>query len=166
MAHADNEERTQPEGLAGYTPQQDLRFDRSDVIWLLAILPQLRLGKYPAGNTEPNREEGKAGRSERAPFENAGLLAAEVDERLDACGRDGVLLELVYTLGITTSKAATLAGERPEKLARRLETALGYIASGWCRRWISCARCLTKPNCMKAKKGRVAKNYKDWRGHR
>lgn len=163
MDYGDN---TSPDALAGYTPQQDLRFDRSDVIWLLAILPQLRLGKYPAGDADANRDDGKATPSERAPFENAELLAAEVEERLDACGRDGVLLELVYTLGMTTSKAATLAGERPEKMARRLETALAYIASGWCRRWISCTRCLTRPGCMKAKKGRAAKNYKDWRGHR
>jgi hypothetical protein len=149
-----------------YIRQQDIRFDRYDILWLLEILPELRGGKYPLSGAGPMEGPAGRGRGPHAPFESVEMLAAEVDDRLKACGRDGVLLEACYTLEIPLEKAALLLGEPTEKTSKRLDSALKYISSGWCRRWIACDRCWRREVCVRAGKGRTPKTYADWRGHR
>lgn len=151
--------------MSRYISQKDIRFDIDDVPWLLEILPQLRDGRYPEPATGPVDEPpANSKRSEHAPFEDVALLAVEVEERLTACERDGVLLEACYTFEMPVEKAAVLVGELPDRTMRRLDSALKYIASGWCRRWIPCDKCWRLKVCrLKKRKDRTPVTYRAWK---
>lgn len=94
-----------------YSPNR-LRFTRSQILWLIKHLPTLRQHQYPpdpreTGYIDPGTivKRGKP----RAPFETAALLLAELEEKIEACGMDGLLLEMVYCLAPTDQTADVTA---------------------------------------------------------
>ena len=107
------------------------------MLWLIRQLPTLKEGYYPpdpvGSSSYVDTGLGKRTVRSRAPFENAELIAGEVEARLARCGLDGLIL-----------KALTLWEESPEYLAKclgkpvwsiiqRRASALRYIA-GWRRK--------------------------------
>lgn len=74
-------------------------------------------------------------RSHRAPYEAACQIAAELDERIKACGQDGEMLHVYYCYGLELPRIAKLVKMDEGQVMRRIKRALRYIASGPDRRW-------------------------------
>ena len=119
-----------------YYKFNELTFDARQMLWLIRHLPTLKEGHWPpdpVGSGGYTDRQGKRPVKRRAPFENAALIAGEVEARLEMCGLDGLIL-----------KAIVLWEETPEYLAKCLKmpewvilerkaAALRYI-SGWRRK--------------------------------
>jgi hypothetical protein len=105
----------------------EIRYTTDQVKWLVSILPSLREGHWP-----PNpRETGYVDRSiiskqwqRHAPFEMACMIAGELDARLKACGKDGLLVRAVYCWGEDYQSL----GMRDEELSWRCGRCLAYIS--------------------------------------
>lgn len=133
-----------------YSPHS-IRFSKSQVKWLIPLLPMLRNGEYPPNPTVTGyvEQSGKPQFRPGARFETPAGLAAELDIRIQRAGLDGLLLELLYSgdpddeLFIIQHIALAL-GEDIERVEKRLKQALTYISGD----------------------GRKERSYKQWIGHR
>lgn len=132
-----------------YSPGQ-ITFTKHQVIWLLRHLPEIRVGFWPSEHKETGysgKAKGKVGHA--AYFEKPVQVAAELDQRLEMAGIDGLLLEFVYSSesqDIITLEQHIANAMRLEfgTVERRIETALRYV-------------------CGKARKSR---DYQDFKRHR
>lgn len=113
-----------------------LYYDLEQVEWLLPQLEDLRVGNYPP---EP-RNSGYVGIqqriTERAPFEIACQIAAEIDLRLDRTWPDNDLVERKYCKGLSETEIAKKVHKDEFEVYKRIRSAVSYIASGSIPRWI------------------------------
>lgn len=118
-----------------WEPRQ-IVFNRKQVLWLLPWLPSIREGDWPPDPRYTGYTDvpGKP-RSHRAPFEASCQVAAELDDRIKACGQDGEMLHVYYCLDLEATRIARLVKMDEEQVTRRIKRALRYIASGPDRRW-------------------------------
>jgi hypothetical protein len=113
--------------IAVYYKPLDIRFSRSQMMWLLVELPCLEEGSWPVnphntGYTEAENT-GRVNTSTRAPFETAIQIYAEVTYRLSSTGKDGKTLYWEIQHGC----------EVYESLCPAAKQAINYM-SGWRRR--------------------------------
>jgi hypothetical protein len=111
---------------------RDIRFSLEQVKWLVGYLPLLREGKWPSDTSvQVESERTGSGNSvkSRAPFESAAMVAAELDQRITACGLDGWLVKAVFGWG----EDSVSLGISDEELYRRVGHCLKYV-SGWQRK--------------------------------
>jgi hypothetical protein len=54
-------------------------------------------------------------------------LAAEVDMRIDRCGRDGILMRWHYCEGKSVKELAIVSHDQVDTVERRINNALSYI---------------------------------------
>ena len=116
-----------------YSPGE-IRFDRRTVLWLIQNLGVLRGGLWPpeAGNYVDIL--GKRV-SSRASFATPIEFAAEIESRLEECGRDGLILEAVECWGKSDESMSKYLKMPDWSVRKRLKNALAYVASGMDRRW-------------------------------
>jgi len=150
-----------------------IRYDAVDIDFLLDWLSEMREGVYPAEPTGGYVEGKRAGIASRAYYEAACQVAAEIDRRLARTGLDRYLVEEFYCrdwLGLSEDEILDVitghVGIEKSELQRRLRSAVSYIASGTCPRWLHCIDCPEYQNCRKKNKGRVGITYRQWKGHR
>ncbi len=131
---------------AWYSPGQ-IKFRREHMKFLIKSLPMLQEGKYPPnpiGTGYYNFKISRKGGRQLAYFESPTILAAEVEQRLALCGRDGIILEAILCWGKKPEYLMSAFELNERQLERRIDEALRYI-SGWERR---------------------EKSYKEFRTHR
>jgi hypothetical protein len=119
------------EDVQWWSPR-NIRFTSAQVKWLLGYLPLLREGKWPSDiciQAETGRTSGCHSVKNHAPFESAAMVAAELDERITACGPDGWLVKAVFGWGEDPVSLGLTDGE----LNRRVGRCLKYIC-GWQRK--------------------------------
>ena len=124
----------------GYNPHS-IRFTKTQVKWLIPLLPMLRIGEYPPNPKETGYVEtgGKPIFKPGAKFETPAGIAADLDLRIQRAGvkgdrtHDGMLLELFYTVApddelFFLQHIAYALGIEIQEVGKRISNALGYVS--------------------------------------
>lgn len=163
---------TSEEYLAWVAPGA-VRYDARDLDLLLPWLHEMREGAYPVEPSGGYIEGTRAGRSSKAYYEAACQVAERIDSRLSRTGLDRELVEKHYCQDFTDGQIASWYGMDTEDVRRRIRSAVSYIASGTCPRWLDCIDCPEHEKCRNKKhpprkftKQPVGINYRQWVGHR
>jgi hypothetical protein len=120
-----------------YSPAE-FRYRRKQVCWALDHYIMMEHGRWPAqatGYTEAPRTQ--ASLSQKAPFVTALEVIAEIERRLDKCGRDGLMVRLYYQAGVKIEDIAKLAGLCVYDVEYHMERAVAYTSSGMTPRWVA-----------------------------
>lgn len=111
-----------------WAPAQ-IRFSASQVKWLLGHSQLLKLGQWPPVPSEkqyiPPR---RRGRRKWAGFERVVDIAAELDQRMGALGREGAMLREHYAFGVPYETLARFWGMTERQVGRCLEDALKAVS--------------------------------------
>jgi hypothetical protein len=140
-----------------------LNYSPEHVQWIMPYLYDLREGRYPLRHKETGYKGGSTSRRSTAPFENACLIAAELDRRLARTGLDRHVVELYYCEQWQPDRIAKHLSLTEDDVWQKLDNAVSYIASGECPRWLDCRDCGRLKKCRK--KGRLkrrAVDYREW----
>jgi len=143
-------------GAVRYTPEH--------VDFLLPWLLHLREGTGPHEPSGGYAGKSKTSRSHRAHFEAWAQVAAELDLRLSATGLDRYLVEDAICRQIPVAELARRLGMDEWEVGRRIRSAVSYISSGPCPRWLNCIDCPKYSKCRRKK--RAGLTYADWKRHR
>ena len=117
---------------------KDLKFSKSEMLFLLKHLAELRRGEYPpnpVGSSYTALPSAQVRVRRGGYFEGAIGIAAEIDIRLGQCGLDGLLLEGSVTWELSDERLARATNMSVAEVNRRLNRALRYISSGRDVRW-------------------------------
>lgn len=102
--------------------------------WILENIHTLRRGEWP--DSIPSGYTAlPGGHSQRAPFENPCLLAAEVSIRISRCGMDGYLVEEKYYNGLSEDEIARKRHLPINRIIRTINKVVWYVSSGRVPRW-------------------------------
>ena len=114
-----------------YSPSE-ITYTKRECLWLILHKPLIRDGDWPPEHKVSGYSGGKGVGKKRAKFDNPACIIAELEQRVEATGLDGILLELVYQnpddyqwLVQHISNAMHLEYRTIE---RRIHMALKYIA--------------------------------------
>jgi len=140
-----------------YSPGS-VHFTRRQVLWLLENLGTLKTGYWPPeASNYIDVPMGKKSSSRRASFTTPIEYATEIEERLEKCGIDGIMLEAVNCWGKSTQSLSRHLHFSERVIRKRCKKALFYI-TGRCRRWMfcpgrdgckMCRTCRQKKTCIK-----------------
>lgn len=114
-----------------YSPGS-VRFTIRQTLWLIRSLPTLRDGEWPTDAENYKVRSKKAG---KAPFEIPISYAVEIQERLERCGVDGLILEAIEGWDKSIESITKYLKIPGWSIRKRRKLALGYVASGPARRW-------------------------------
>jgi hypothetical protein len=144
-----------------------VRYDREHVDFLLPGLPDMREGVYSAEPGSGYTGGSRSGFKTHAFYEAACQVAAELDTRLSQTGLDRELVEKSYCQEWSDDAIARWYHMEAWEVRRRINAAVGFIASGQCQRWVECSGCVYFAGCRKPKKTRrKACSYSHWISHR
>lgn len=145
-----------------------ITFRRRHLEFILANALSFRNGRWPKESRNSGYTDAPlSSRQIRAEgnFVRAAGIWAEVTARLDRCGSDGQLCLGYYLAEVKLDWLAQYAGCDEADLERRISRAIGYAASGPCRRWMPCpSDCKEILTCQHA--GRLPVDYATWSAHR
>ena len=121
-----------------YMPKspREIHFTRKQTRWIINSLPDLRTGYWPVDPEDIGRKV----ISRNAPFITAAECAAEVEERMEQCGIDGLILLAIECWGETDTALSKYLNIPIWSIKKRYKRALGYVASGPARRWHDTSR--------------------------
>jgi hypothetical protein len=139
-----------------------VRYDILHIEFLLPRLPEMREGMGPAEPVGGYVGESRGGIKHHASYEAWCQVAAELDERLARTKTDRYLVEHYYCRNTDIENIARQIEMEAWEVNRRIHSAVSYIASGPCRRWINCIDCREYKTCMHQNKGRVGLTYREW----
>jgi hypothetical protein len=154
-----------------YVAPGSVRYTAEDIDLLLPWLMDLREG---VGPHDPRATTGgnRGGTKDFAHYEAWCAVGAEIDRRLAKTGVDRFLVETYYTydwLNCHTDDEKldylrNLVDTPRAEIWRRIKSAVSYISSGPCPRWLNCIDCSRYARCRRKKRPGVT--YKEWKGHR
>jgi len=116
-----------------YSPGE-IRFKVSEALWLIWNLSTLEAGHWPPEASNYVGMGRKTGR-QKAPFETAAQFHAEITDRLEKCGIDGLILEAIESWGKSAAAMSKYLVMPEWSIRKRAKSALSYVASGPARRW-------------------------------
>lgn len=156
-------------GVLVWLSPSAVKFDRTDMEYLLPWLEDMRGGQYPTLVITEDTGVRRFGLG-KAHFEQACQIAAEIDIRLARTGLEKYMVEQYYqmnsSMDITEDAILDIisAGIHKDRawVKKRIGLAVGYISSGECQRWVNCIDCHSYAKCNKKIKGRVGKTYEEW----
>ena len=117
-----------------YSPGE-IRFNVKTALWLVQNLGALRAGQYPSDASNYIDIPGTKSVSHRAPFATPIEYAAEIEQRLEKCGLDGLILLALECWGEGVQPLSRYFRMPQWSIRKRSKNALGYVASGPSRRW-------------------------------
>ncbi|MGD0794947.1 MAG: hypothetical protein ABR958_05070 [Dehalococcoidales bacterium] len=145
-----------------------IRFTYEQMIFLLIHLPMLRAGHYPPDPKNSGYVDSPVVQTgiqrTSAYFTKSAELAAEIDSRLTRCGLDRYLVEDYYCRSIPEEDLARHLDIEVPKIRRCIKSAVSYISSGPCPRWLNCLDCGKYQSCHYKK--HVGTTYKNWKRNR
>jgi len=112
----------------------EVKFTIRQTLWLIQNLASLESGHWPPEASNYVDTGGKSGRH-KAPFITSAEYYAEVTDRLEKTGIDGLILEAMESWGKSVESMSKYFRMPEFSIAKRRKQALGYIASGPGRRW-------------------------------
>ena len=121
--------------IVTYVPR-DIINNLAQVIWILENIHTLKSGVWP--ESVPSGELTMMSHSSHASFENACLVAAEIEIRVQRCGLDGYLVGDKYALGQRMTEEDRMTEEQiarkrhmyVSKVHNIIKSVLDYCASG------------------------------------
>ncbi len=116
-----------------YSPGQ-IRFNRRSCLWLIQNLGTLQSGHWPAEASNYMDIFMRRARSNGA-FVTPVEYAAEIELRMEECGRDGLILEAIECWGKSDESMSRYFKMPIWSIRKRLKNALAYVSSGVDRRW-------------------------------
>ncbi len=116
-----------------YSPGE-IWFTRPTALWLVQNLGTLGAGRWPSDASNYIGIPGKKSQH-KAYFETPIEYAAEIEDRLEQCGIDGLILEALESWGKSEESLAKYFGLQVWSIRKRANRALNYVASGQARRW-------------------------------
>lgn len=131
-----------------YSPGE-VHFTRRTALWLVQNLGTLRTGYWPPEASNYIGIPGKKTGKHKAYFETPIEYAAEIEDRLEKCGIDGLILLAMECWGESEASLAKYLGKPEWSIRKRRKNALGYAASGPARRW----------HDIKKRKGKTYKEF-------
>jgi hypothetical protein len=118
-----------------YSPREVI-FTRQTVRWVIQNLGSLRSGYWPAdASNYIDIPIGKRTASRKAPFITPVECAAEIADRMEKCGIDGLILLAIECWAESEASLAKYLGMPDWSVKKRYKRALAYVASGPARRW-------------------------------
>ena len=117
-----------------YSPGE-IRFKVREALWLIQNLETLQAGRWPPDSSNYVDIGGRKQPSHKAPFETAAEFYAEITDRLEKCGQDGLILEAIEAWGKSEESMAKYLKMPVWSVQKRAKQALSYVASGQARRW-------------------------------
>jgi len=117
-----------------YSPGE-IRFKVREALWLIQNLETLQAGHWSPDVSNYTDIIGRSSRSHKAPFETAAEFYAEITDRLEQCGQDGLILEALEAWGKSEESMAKYLKMPGWSIRKRAKQALSYVASGPARRW-------------------------------
>ena len=118
-----------------YTPSE-IRYTKAQVLWLLRHLLLICSGFWPPQTSGYNIDAGiRGGHSSHAPFETPIAIGAELTDRLEKCGIDGLILVAIECWGMSPESLSKYFRSPVWVINKRRKRALRYVASGPVRRW-------------------------------
>jgi len=118
-----------------YSPAE-IRFKVREALWLIQSLPTLQLGDWPPDASNYVDILARKAGTRKAPFQTAAEYYAEITDRLEKCGLDGLILKCIECWGETEEGMSKYLQMPVWSIRKRRKTALGYVASGPARRWL------------------------------
>jgi len=118
-----------------YSPGS-IKFDSRTTLWLVQSLNCLRDGYWPpeaSGYIDAAIRQKNV--SKRTQFATPIEFAAEISERLEKCGIDGLILEAIESWGKSEETMARYLRMPTWSIRKRAKKALAYVSSGPTRRW-------------------------------
>ncbi len=115
-----------------YSPGE-IHYTYKTALWVVQHLGSLRGGEWPPGT--PDDILCQKSSSHKAPFISAIEAAAEITDRLEKCGEDGLILLAIECWGESEESMAAYFRKPVWVIRKRKKKALLYIASGPARRW-------------------------------
>jgi len=117
-----------------YSPGE-IRFKVREALWLIQNLESLQAGHWPTDSSNYVDIIGRTNRASKAPYETAAEFYAEITDRLEKCGQDGLILEAIEAWGKSEESMAKYLKMPIWSVHKRAKQALSYVASGPARRW-------------------------------
>lgn len=117
-----------------YAPRE-IWFFRATALWLIQNLGSLETGHWPPDAFNYIDIPGKKTGKHKAPFETPIDYAVEIEDRLEKCGIDGLILEALECWGKSEESLAKYFRMPVWSIRKRAKRALAYVASGQDRRW-------------------------------
>jgi len=116
----------------------EIKFTRRQILWILENAATLSLGCWPvdpapSGYMDLSTIRKKGGKE--GYFVKPIEIIAEVEQRLEKCGLDGLILEAVECWGKSFTSMASYLKMPEWSIKVRRNNALTYAASGPARRW-------------------------------
>lgn len=113
----------------------EIHFTHITTLWLIANLGCLRAGTWPHEASNYIDLPGCKKKGGKAYFQTPEEYAAEIEERLEYTGIDGLILEAIEGWGKTDDSLARYFRMPLWSIRKRCRNALRYVASGNNRRW-------------------------------
>ena len=111
-----------------------IRFTKDELLWILPHLQSMIVGDWPPEHKETGYVgKSKSRRKPGAYFEPAVCVAAEINVRLKACRRDGLMLRARYCWGVSEQDLAEYFNLPEDKVVQGINSALRYCI-GWKRK--------------------------------
>jgi len=141
-----------------YAPHE-ITFKHEHNIFLMENLSALKEGHWPREPVNSYTDPGINIRSRnRAPFEIPCQFAAEIENRLEQCGIDGIITKLSICYDESSETIAAHLNLTTGEIQKRINRCLNYI-SGYCAKWISCENCNREDKCQHH---HASITYSDW----
>uniref|UniRef100_A0A6M3L8S9 Uncharacterized protein n=1 Tax=viral metagenome TaxID=1070528 RepID=A0A6M3L8S9_9ZZZZ len=113
---------------------REIRFNRRTTIWLLENLETLQSGIWPPeASNYIDTNIRKKGVSRRAPSATPIEYAAEIEQRLERAGLDGLILEAIECWDRTAESLSKQLNMAEWTISKRRKRALRFV-SGWRRK--------------------------------
>lgn len=119
-----------------YSPKE-IFFTRKEALWVIQNLGTLQAGYWPTEESGyiDDTPIGKRSLSHKAPFISPIECAAEITDRMERCGIDGLILLAIECWGESEEALSKYFNIPIWSIKKRYKRALAYVASGPVRRW-------------------------------
>src|SRR4030042_772809 len=139
-------------GAVRYTPEH--------IDLLLPWLLEMREGVGPAEPQSGYAGGSRSGAKDHAHYEAWCQVAAEIDLRLSMTGTDREYVEKYYCGNWTDEAIGRWYNKNILEVRRFIRSAVSYISSGPCPRWLNCVDCSKYQSCRRKKW--VGVTYPEW----
>ncbi len=129
--------KEKPKEKDWYAPRE-IRFTRPTTRWLIRNLGCLQSGYWPPEASNYIDMPGTGSKS--AYFETPIQYAVEIEQRMEKCGEDGLILLAIYCWEMTLDSLARYFRKPSWVIRDKSKNALDYVASGYNRRWHNTAK--------------------------
>ena len=110
-----------------YSPAE-ISYTPEEIEWLLWCIDRLRISQYPPEPSSDYNDDLSGDHTNKAPFIVAMDYAAEIDSRLDLCGKFGEWAEARYNRGESDDEIAKTSRSDELKIDNRIRQVILFMS--------------------------------------